>query len=90
MAVSLEVIEQIADVEGFVKTLNYTLKPRGYLIFSTPKVGYWNLRLRHLLKAEVLQKGIYLMRLNSKILSRIVEITVVEILKRNSIGPAGS
>lgn len=60
VVVTLEVIEHIANAEIFLRELSRILKPNGYLILSTPNVGFLGSRLKYLSKAEVLQEGIHL------------------------------
>ena len=57
VVVTLEVIEHIANAENFLLEISRILKPNGYLILSTPNVGFFGSRLTHLLKAEVLPGG---------------------------------
>jgi len=44
-AVSLEVIEHLINHELFLKEIYRILKPRGWLIMSTPNIAWWGYRL---------------------------------------------
>ncbi|MEK7622432.1 MAG: class I SAM-dependent methyltransferase [Patescibacteria group bacterium] len=44
-AISLEVIEHLAQSELFLKEIYRVLKPKGWLIISTPNIAWWGYRL---------------------------------------------
>jgi SAM-dependent methyltransferase len=44
--VAADVIEHIVDTDSFIEELRRTLRPDGFLIVTTPNLGFWISRLR--------------------------------------------
>lgn len=87
VVVSLEVIEHIADAEQFVKEISRILKLGGFLILSTPNVGFALHRINYFLYAEVHQEGIHLRHFNQARLNKILETHNLNLATKQSIMP---
>jgi 2-polyprenyl-3-methyl-5-hydroxy-6-metoxy-1,4-benzoquinol methylase len=87
IVVSLEVIEHIANAEKLLEEFHRVLKNSGYLILSTPNIGFFVHRLRYLFKAEVLQEGIHLRFFNQKRLHLTTKQAGFQFLQQRSCMP---
>jgi 2-polyprenyl-3-methyl-5-hydroxy-6-metoxy-1,4-benzoquinol methylase len=87
VVVTLEVIEHIANAEGYLGEISRILKPNGHLILSTPNVGFFGTRLDYLFKAEVLQEGIHLRFFNKSKLRAITASAGLKYVKQRSCMP---
>ena len=87
IVITLEVIEHIARAEDFISEINRILKPDGYLILSTPNVGYFNFRLKYLIHAEVPGEGVHLRFFNRYLLQGLLRDAEFVIIKKKSITP---
>jgi 2-polyprenyl-3-methyl-5-hydroxy-6-metoxy-1,4-benzoquinol methylase len=58
--ISLEVIEHLIDHELFLKEIHRILKPKGWLIISTPNIAWWGYRLFMLLGQPPKKEGYHL------------------------------
>jgi len=59
-AVSLEVIEHLYNAENFLKEIKRILKPKGWLIISTPNIAWWGYRLSSLFGNPPKKEGYHL------------------------------
>jgi 2-polyprenyl-3-methyl-5-hydroxy-6-metoxy-1,4-benzoquinol methylase len=59
-AVCLEVIEHIAQAESFLSEIYRLLKPKAWLIISTPNIAWWGYRLFALLGQPPKKEGYHL------------------------------
>jgi SAM-dependent methyltransferase len=87
IVITLEVIEHIANAERYLCEISRLLKPNGYLILSTPNVGFWGSRLDYLFKAEVLQEGIHLRFFNKHRLGKITTLAGLKFVEQRSCMP---
>lgn len=60
LAVSLEVIEHLFNSDLFLSAIHRVLKPRGYLIISTPNIAWWGYRLEAILGRPPKKTGYHL------------------------------
>jgi SAM-dependent methyltransferase len=58
--ISLEVIEHLVESELFLKEIYRILKPKGWLIISTPNIAWWGYRLFMLLGQPPKKEGYHL------------------------------
>lgn len=59
-AISLEVIEHLINYELFLKEAYRIIKPKGWLIISTPNIAWWGYRLFSLLGQPPKKEGYHL------------------------------
>jgi len=57
LAIALEVIEHITEAELFLKEAARILKPKGYLLLSTPNIAWWGYRLMALIGRPPKKEG---------------------------------
>lgn len=60
LVTSLEVIEHLVNYELFLTEVNRLLKPKGYLLISTPNIAWWGYRLDALLGRPPKKAGYHL------------------------------
>ena len=58
--VSLEVIEHLSNAGEFLKEINRILKPKGWLVISTPNIAWWGYRLFALIGQPPKKEGYHL------------------------------
>ena len=71
--ISLEVIEHLVEVDKFLREIFRVLKPKGWLIISTPNIAWWGYRLFALLGAPPKKEGYHLRFFTHHSLTRILQ-----------------
>ena len=82
--ISLEVIEHLINHELFLKEIYRILKPRGWLITSTPNIAWWGYRLFMLLGQPPKKEGYHLRFFTHNTLTRLLNQTGFQVIKTNS------
>jgi len=82
--ISLEVIEHLVKVEGFLQEAKRILKPNGQLIISTPNIAWWGYRLFVLLGQPPKKEGYHLRFFTHHSLTRLLNQSGFNIVKTNS------
>lgn len=70
LVISLEVIEHLFNAEYFISEINRVLKPKGYLLISTPNIAWWGYRLEVLLGRPPKKEGYHFRFFTHKKLSQ--------------------
>lgn len=82
--VALEVLEHIKNTDGILREVNRVLKPKGYLVLSTPNPAWIGHRMSCLFGYPPHEEGYHLRFFTKKKLERCLEENGFEIIKWNS------
>jgi SAM-dependent methyltransferase len=80
-AISLEVIEHLINHELFLKEIYRILKPRGWLIISTPNIAWWGYRLMMLIGNPPKKEGYHLRFFTAKTMARLLAVADLKVVK---------
>ncbi len=81
---SLEVIEHLVEVNKFLQEIFRVLKPKGWLIISTPNIAWWGYRLFALLGAPPKKEGYHLRFFTHHSLTKLLQKYGFRIQSSNS------
>lgn len=83
-AISLEVIEHLINHELFLREIQRILKPKGWLIISTPNIAWWGYRLFMFLGQPPKKEGYHLRFFTHNSFSRLLKQSGFTIIDSNS------
>ncbi len=87
LVVMLEVIEHICKAEKLLFEVARILKPGGYLLISTPNIGFPLYRVRFLLTAALFMEGVHFRFFNKNSFQHILNDSGFKIIRKNSLCP---
>jgi 2-polyprenyl-3-methyl-5-hydroxy-6-metoxy-1,4-benzoquinol methylase len=83
----LETIEHIARVEILLGEIRRVLRPKGFLLLSTPNFSYFQNRIHYLFGAGPCNESIHLRYFTRKSLLSLLNLAAFRIIAQNSFGP---
>lgn len=84
LVTSLEVIEHLVNHELFLEEINRLLKPKGYLLISTPNIAWWGYRLEAFLGRPPKKEGYHLRFFTYNTLTELLEQSGFKIINSAS------
>ena len=83
----LEVIEHIAKAEKLLSEVARILKPDGYLLISTPNIGFPTHKLRFFFSGALFMEGVHFRFFNTNSFQHILNDSGFKIIRKNSLCP---
>jgi len=84
LAISLEVIEHVIEAELFLKEAARILRPKGYLLLSTPNIAWWGYRLMALIGRPPKKEGYHFRFFTHHSFMRLLNQSGFAVVKTNS------